>query len=89
MATVVARDEHLVALALDRLGPGSFEGVEHRGAEVFLEDGCDFGVLARQHLLAADHQGHPAPNEANMCTNSTPVTPDPTTVMLFGNTVGG
>jgi hypothetical protein len=30
-----------------------------------------------------------APNELNMWTNSTPVTPEPTTVTLSGNTFGG
>jgi hypothetical protein len=30
-----------------------------------------------------------APNDENMWTNSTPVTPDPTTVTLSGNVLGG
>ena len=30
-----------------------------------------------------------APNDENMCTNSTPVTPDPITVTDSGNTFGG
>ena len=53
--------------------------------EVVLEDGRDLGVLGRQHLLAADTTSVTlAPNDENMWTNSTPVTPEPMTVTLVG-----
>jgi hypothetical protein len=90
-ATVVAADDDVaLVVALDRLGPGALEQLDAAAHEVVLEHGGDLGVLAGEHLLAADDERDlRLPSDENMWTNSTPVTPDPTTVMLSGNTFGG
>ena len=55
-AAVVARDEHLVALAPDRDRARALQQLHAPPDELVLEHGRDFGVLGRQHLLARHDQ---------------------------------
>ena len=57
--------------------------------EVDLQRRRHLGILGRQHLLTGDDEGDPAPSEANMWTNSTPVTPEPMIDRVPGMTLGG
>ena len=77
-----------VAVAVDGDRTRALQQLDAALEEVVLEHRRHLRVLGRQHLLARRRRGSPStPNEENMCTNSTPVTPDPTTVMLVGNSL--
>ena len=58
LSAVVAFHHHGVAVAFDRLRTGTLQQRHTATQEVVLQNGGHLGVLAREHLLAADHQGH-------------------------------
>ena len=61
---VVAAHRDAPSVQLDSFGAGPFEQPDASPQQLVLEGGRHLGVLAGQHLLAADDQRDPAPKRA-------------------------
>ena len=87
--TTTPRPRLGVRVALDGHGPRPLQQLHATAQEVLLEHRRDLGSFPGRTCWRETTRDTLAPNDENMWTNSTPVTPEPMTVMLPGNTLGG
>ena len=88
-AVVAAHDDVVVAVAVDADRPGALEQRTPRRRKSSSSTAATSGSLPGSTCWRDTTSVTWAPNDENMWTNSTPVTPEPMTVTDSGNTFGG